>query len=64
MDMIAGDSLSAVECYDPLLSRWMVAEAMSTMRSRVGVTVLNGRVLILRVPHVMLRVLGIQFVYG
>ncbi|XP_045210160.2 kelch-like protein 18 [Mercenaria mercenaria] len=38
----SGDSLSAVECYDPLLGRWMVAEAMSTMRSRVGVTVLNG----------------------
>ncbi|XP_052253854.1 kelch-like protein 18 [Dreissena polymorpha] len=38
----SGDSLSTVEFYDPLLNRWRVAEAMSTLRSRVGVTVLNG----------------------
>ncbi|XP_052805467.1 kelch-like protein 18 isoform X2 [Mya arenaria] len=39
----SGDSLSTVECFDPLVSRWSVAEAMSTMRSRVGVAVLNGQ---------------------
>ena len=40
--LFPGDSLSTVECFDPILGRWTVAEAMSTMRSRVGVTVLNG----------------------
>ena len=40
---ISGDSLSTVECFDPILGRWTVAEAMSTMRSRVGVAVLNGK---------------------
>ncbi|XP_046329513.2 kelch-like protein 18 [Haliotis rufescens] len=38
----SGDSLSTVECFDPVVGRWKVAEAMSTMRSRVGVAVLNG----------------------
>ncbi|XP_041372118.1 kelch-like protein 18 [Gigantopelta aegis] len=38
----SGDSLSTVEYFDPVVGRWIVAEAMSTMRSRVGVSVLNG----------------------
>ncbi|KAL3836007.1 hypothetical protein ACJMK2_021462 [Sinanodonta woodiana] len=38
-----GDSLSTVESFDPFVGRWTVAEAMSTMRSRVGVAVLNGK---------------------
>ena len=41
--VFTGDSLSTVECFDPILGRWAVAEAMSTMRSRVGVAVLNGK---------------------
>ncbi|KAK3577962.1 hypothetical protein CHS0354_020801 [Potamilus streckersoni] len=38
-----GDSLSTVESFDPFVGRWTIAEAMSTMRSRVGVAVLNGK---------------------
>ncbi|XP_033725796.1 kelch-like protein 18 [Pecten maximus] len=38
----SGDSLSTVENYDPIVNRWAVAEAMSTIRSRVGVAILNG----------------------
>lgn len=38
----AGDSLSTVERYDPVTGRWTPGEPMSTMRSRVGVTVLKG----------------------
>ncbi|KAL5009869.1 hypothetical protein ScPMuIL_012174 [Solemya velum] len=38
----SGDSLSTVESFDPITGKWMVAEAMSTMRSRVGVAVLSG----------------------
>ena len=45
--VFTGDSLSTVECFDPILGRWAVAEAMSTMRSRVGVAVLNGKSVIL-----------------
>ncbi|XP_050406648.1 kelch-like protein 18 [Patella vulgata] len=39
----SGESLSTVERYDPILDRWKIAEAMSTMRSRVGVAVLDGK---------------------
>ncbi|GAB1603448.1 kelch-like protein 18 [Argonauta hians] len=39
----SGDSLSTVECFDPVNRRWKIAEAMSTMRSRVGVAVLNSK---------------------
>ncbi|KAK3106475.1 hypothetical protein FSP39_020687 [Pinctada imbricata] len=39
----SGDSLSTVECYDPLLNKWSPAEDMKTVRSRVGVAVLNGK---------------------
>ena len=42
-----GDSLSTVERYDPLLNKWSIAEDMKTVRSRVGVAVLNGRQLYL-----------------
>ncbi|KAK3752242.1 hypothetical protein RRG08_047098 [Elysia crispata] len=38
----AGDSLSTVERFDPLTGAWVTGEPMSTMRSRVGVTVLKG----------------------
>ncbi|XP_059172839.1 kelch-like protein 18 [Physella acuta] len=38
----AGDSLSTVERFDPLTGQWSPGEPMSTMRSRVGVTVLKG----------------------
>ncbi|ESP02986.1 hypothetical protein LOTGIDRAFT_177864 [Lottia gigantea] len=39
----SGESLSTVERYDPIVDRWKIAEAMSTMRSRVGVAVLEGK---------------------
>lgn len=38
-----GDSMSTVEVYDPHLYRWRIAEAMSMMRSRVGVAVMDGK---------------------
>ncbi|XP_064644346.1 kelch-like protein 18 [Lineus longissimus] len=38
----SGDSLSTVESYDPLAIQWNPAEPMTTLRSRVGVTVLHG----------------------
>ncbi|CAL1532393.1 unnamed protein product [Lymnaea stagnalis] len=40
---MAGDSLSTVERYDPITGQWTLGEPMTTMRSRVGVTVLKGR---------------------
>lgn len=40
---VTGDSLSTVEYYDPIVGRWSVAEAMTTLRSRVGATVLAGK---------------------
>lgn len=40
---ISGDSLSTVEVYNPFSGRWEVAEAMSILRSRVGVSVLNNK---------------------
>lgn len=39
----AGDSLSTVEVFDPLVGRWQMAEAMSMLRSRVGVAVMKNR---------------------
>jgi len=41
--LILGDSLSTVEVYNPLTERWELAEAMSILRSRVGVAVLNNK---------------------
>ncbi|XP_063222468.1 kelch-like protein 18 [Bacillus rossius redtenbacheri] len=38
-----GDSLSTVEVYDPAVDTWQMAEAMSMMRSRVGVAVMHNR---------------------
>jgi kelch-like protein 18 len=40
---ILGDSLSTVEVYNPLTERWELAEAMSILRSRVGVAVLSNK---------------------
>lgn len=39
----SGDSLSTVECYDPVVGCWTLAEAMSMLRSRVGVAVMRNR---------------------
>ena len=39
----SGNSLSTVEVYDPVIGRWKDAEAMSMLRSRVGVAVLKSR---------------------
>ena len=39
----AGNSLSTVEVYDPIIGQWQDAEAMSMLRSRVGVAVLNNK---------------------
>lgn len=39
----SGDSMSTVECYDPITNIWNSAEDMKTVRSRVGVAVLNGK---------------------
>lgn len=39
----SGNSLSTVEVYDPILGRWRDAEAMSMLRSRVGVAVMENR---------------------
>ena len=38
-----GSSLNTVECYDPVTGKWSVAESMSTMRSRVGTAVMDGK---------------------
>ena len=38
----SGDSLSTVECFSPVLGKWESAPPMNTLRSRVGVAVLNG----------------------
>jgi hypothetical protein len=40
---VTGDSLSTVEVYDPFIGRWQLAEAMSMLRSRVGVAVMRNR---------------------
>lgn len=39
----SGDSLSTVETYDPICGNWKMAEAMSMLRSRVGVAVMNNK---------------------
>lgn len=39
----SGDSMSTVEVYDPQLNRWRIAEAMTMLRSRVGVAVMDGK---------------------
>lgn len=39
----SGDSLSTVEVYDPIVGRWQLAEAMTMLRSRVGVAVMRNR---------------------
>lgn len=36
-----GDSLSTVEVFDPVTGKWTCAEAMNSIRSRVGVAVMN-----------------------
>lgn len=38
-----GDSVSTVEIYDPLTKEWKMGEAMSMLRSRVGVAVTGGK---------------------
>ena len=38
-----GDSLSTVEVYNPQTGRWRMAEAMTMLRSRVGVAVMNNK---------------------
>lgn len=40
---VTGDSLSTVEVFDPIIGRWQLAEAMSMLRSRVGVAVMRNR---------------------
>lgn len=40
---MSGDSLSTVEVYDPIIGRWQLAEAMTMLRSRVGVAVMRNR---------------------
>ncbi|XP_042899946.1 kelch-like protein 18 isoform X2 [Parasteatoda tepidariorum] len=39
----SGDSLSTVEVYDPKIGRWQMAEAMTMLRSRVGVAVMHNK---------------------
>uniref|UniRef100_U5EHJ6 Kelch-like protein diablo n=1 Tax=Corethrella appendiculata TaxID=1370023 RepID=U5EHJ6_9DIPT len=38
-----GESVSTVEIYDPLKKEWRMGEAMSMLRSRVGVAVTGGK---------------------
>lgn len=38
-----GESVSTVEIYDPVTKTWRMGEAMSMLRSRVGVAVLGGK---------------------
>ena len=35
--------MSTVEVYDPMLDKWQIAEAMSMLRSRVGVAVMTNK---------------------
>ncbi|XP_019629977.1 PREDICTED: kelch-like protein 18 [Branchiostoma belcheri] len=39
----AGESLSTVEVFDPILQQWDLAPPMASLRSRVGVAVLAGK---------------------
>jgi kelch-like protein 18 len=41
--VFTGDSLSTVEAFDPVSGRWAQAEPMSMLRSRVGVSVMRGK---------------------
>lgn len=41
--MYLGESQSTVEVYDPEKGKWCGAEAMSMLRSRVGVAVMNNK---------------------
>ncbi|XP_055538734.1 kelch-like protein 18 isoform X2 [Wyeomyia smithii] len=38
-----GESVSTVEIYDPVTKEWKMGEAMSMLRSRVGVAVMDGK---------------------
>ena len=38
-----GDAVSTVEIFDPEKNEWKMGQAMSMLRSRVGVAVLNGK---------------------
>uniref|UniRef100_A0A1Q3F850 Kelch-like protein diablo n=1 Tax=Culex tarsalis TaxID=7177 RepID=A0A1Q3F850_CULTA len=38
-----GESVSTVEIYDPITKEWKMGEAMSMLRSRVGVAVMDGK---------------------
>ena len=40
---LIGESLNAVEIYEPAINKWLIGKPMTTPRSRVGVTVLNSR---------------------
>ncbi|GIY18656.1 kelch-like protein 18 [Caerostris darwini] len=39
----SGDSLSTVEMFDPKICRWQMGEAMTMLRSRVGVAVMHNK---------------------
>jgi kelch-like protein 18 len=39
----SGDAVSTVEIYDAEQDQWRMGQAMSMLRSRVGVAVLNGK---------------------
>lgn len=39
----SGDSLSTVEVFNPSTGKWQMAEAMTMLRSRVGVAVMNNK---------------------
>jgi hypothetical protein len=41
--VVIGDSVSTVEYYESVSGRWQLATPMSTLRSRVGISVLNGK---------------------
>jgi len=43
--LFTGDSVNLVECYDPIINRWTVVDPMTTIRSRVGVSVHNGQLI-------------------
>lgn len=41
--MALGDSVSTVEIFNPLNNKWTKSTPMRTLRSRVGVSVLDGQ---------------------
>ena len=55
----SGDSISTVEYYDPIPARWQIAEPMNTLRSRVGVAVLDG---MMNTPYHF--VTNLRFIYS